>query len=78
MEHLEREIAFFKTIQSKLAREHHGQFVVIHGESMAGFYDSELKAYMEARKKMGSQAFLIRKCVRPEEEIRHTFHSRVA
>jgi hypothetical protein len=78
MEHLEREIAFFKTKQSELARDHHGKFVVIHAESMAGFYGSDLEAYTEARKKMGTKTFLIRQCVRPEEEIHHTFHSRFA
>ena len=78
MKRLDKEIAFFRSIQSKLAQEHHGQFVVIHGESTEGVYGSELEAYLAARKKMGTQTFLIRQCVRPEEEIRPTFHSRVA
>ena len=78
MRQLEREIAFFKSIQSKLAQDHHGQFVVIHGESIEGVYESELKAYVAARKKIGSEPFLIRECIRPDEEFRHTFHSRVA
>lgn len=78
MKQLEREIAFFKSIQSKLAQDHHGQFVVIQGASIEGFYESELKAYVAARKKIGPEPFLIRECIRPEEEFRHTFHSRVA
>ena len=78
MNRLEREIAFFRTKQEELARKHYGQFVVIHRESLAGFYDSELEAYLDARKKMGAKTFLIRKCIRPDEEIHHTFHSRVA
>ena len=75
---LEREIAFFKSIQSGLAQDHHGLFVVIHGESIEGFYESELKAYAAARKSIGPEPFLIRECIRPEEEFRHKFHSRVA
>lgn len=78
MKQLEREIAYYKSIQSKLARDHHGMFVVIHGESIEGLYESELKAYVSARKKIESEPFLIRKCINPEEEFRHTFHSRVA
>ena len=78
MKPLEREIEFFKSMQPKLAQDHHGKFVVIRGESIEGFYETELKAYVTMREKMGSEPFLIRECVRPEEEFRHTFHSRVA
>lgn len=78
MKQLEREIAFYESIQSSLARDHHGMFVVIRGESVEGVYESELKAYVSARKKKGPEPFLIRKCVNPGEEFRHTFHSRVA
>ena len=78
MAHLETEIAFFKARQSELAQDHHGKFVVIIGESVTGYYDSELEAYMDARKKAGSRMFLIRKCVPPEQETRHMFRSRVA
>lgn len=53
-------------------------FVVIRGESVEGVYESELKAYVSARKKKGLEPFLIRKCINPEEEFRHTVHSRVA
>lgn len=78
MGRLEKEIAFFKSIQSKLAQDHHGSFVVIHGESVKGIHESELKAFTAARKELGSKAFLIRECVLPEEERQYTFHSRVA
>lgn len=78
MKQLEREIAFYESIQSRLAQDHHGMFVVIRGESVEGIYASELKAYVSARKKNGPEPFLIRKCVNPEKEFRPTFHSRVA
>lgn len=78
MKQLSEEIAFFKSIQSELARDHHGLFVVIHEESVKGVYESELKAYAFARTEIWPESFLIRKCVLPEEEFRHTFHSRVA
>lgn len=78
MKPLEKEIAFFKSIQSELARDHHGLFAVIYGESVKSIHESALKAYMTARKELGSKPFLIRECVPPEEELRYTFHSRVA
>ncbi len=78
MAHLEAEIAFFKASQSELARDHRGKFVVVIGESVTGYYDSELEAYMDARKKAGAKMFLLRKCVLPEQETRHMFRSRVA
>lgn len=76
--HLDRELALFKERQLQFARDHYGKLVVIVGDAIEGYYDSELEAYTAARAKFGVRPFLIRRCVPPDEEVRHTFHSRVA
>ena len=75
---LERPLAYFKKNQEKFAKEHHGEFVVIHGEEVEGFYENQLEAYTSAKKKYPAGSFLLRPCLRPEEEETPTFHSRVA
>ena len=76
--HLDRELALFKERQLQLARDYYGKLVVIVGDAIEGYYDSELEAYTAARAKFGVRPLLIRRCVPPDEEVRHTFHSRVA
>ena len=55
---LERDIAFFMARQEKFAEDHHGQFVVIHEETVEGFYDNQLDAYLAARAKFPAGSFL--------------------
>ena len=74
---LERPLAYFKENQEKFAKEHHGEFVVIHGETVDGFYENELEAYTSAKKKYPPGSFLLRPCLRPEEERIPSFRSRV-
>ncbi len=75
---LERPLAYFKAHQEKFATEHHGQFVVIYEDSVEGFYDDQLEAYLAAKSKFPAGAFLLRPCIRPEEETAAVFRSRVA
>ena len=75
---LDTQIAYFKKRQMELAEAHHGDFVLIHDESIAGFYQSELDAYTVAKRVYDDGTFLIRQCLKPEEETTKTFHSRVA
>lgn len=74
---LEKPLAYFRKHQEKFASEHHGKFVVIHGEDVEGFYRSELEAYKVAIKRHPDGSFLLRPCIRPEEEGAAVFHSRV-
>ncbi len=74
---LQRPLAVFEANQDKFAAEHHGQFVVIHGDEVDGFYDNELQAYETAKSKYGAGSFLLQRCVRADEEVGATFHSRV-
>lgn len=75
---LENQIEFFRKIQKRLAREHHGELVLIHGERVIGFFNSDSEAYGAAIKNGFEDGdFLVRQCLNPEEEIPLTFHSRV-
>ena len=74
---LEKPLAYFRKHQEKFASEHHGEFVVIYEEDVEGFYKSELEAYTIAIKRHPDGSFLLRPCLRPEEESVAKFHSRV-
>jgi len=76
---LDTQLSFFRKHQKELAAEHHGEFALIHNETLVGFHNSELDAYNAAKKsKCAAGTFLIRQCVAPEEETTQVFHSRVA
>ena len=78
-EELSEQIAYFKKHQDELASKHHGKFVLIHNQSEVGFYDSGGQAYEDAlSRQLQSGTFLIRQCLRPDEEAIAIFHSRVA
>jgi hypothetical protein len=76
MQALGTQIAYFEINRMTLAKENHGKFVLIHDESIAGFYKSELDAYTVAKQNYEAGSFLIRKCLTPEEETPQVFHSR--
>ena len=74
---LEKPLAYFRKHQEKSAGGHHGEFVVIHEEDVEGFHRSELEAYKAAIKSHPDGSFLLRPCLRPEEESVAVFRSRV-
>ncbi len=71
-------IQYFREHQENFARDHYGEYVVIHNQSVAGFFDDQLEAYLEAKEKFQPGKFLIRQCIKPQEETKVVFHSRVA
>ena len=75
---LERPLQVFRAHQDEFAIEHHGQFVVIHGDDILGFFENELEAYQVAKSQYEMGTFLLRQCLRPDEEVNPIFHSRVA
>ena len=75
---LERALAHFRNHQEKFSEEHHRQFVLIHDEEVEGFYDDEMSAYMAGQKKFKPGSFLLRQCIRRDEETPAIFRSRVA
>ncbi len=78
MQTLDTQLAYFKKHQMELAEEHYGKFVLIHDESIVSFYELELDAYAAAKRNYDGGTFLIRRCLKPEEETAQVFHSRVA
>ena len=75
---LDQALAYFRKHQGEFAKNHHGKLVLIHVETVEGFYENELEAYADAQEKFKPGEFLIRKCIRKEEEAPVIFHSRVA
>ena len=76
---LAQQISYFEEHQKELVKKHHGKFVLIYDGSVHGFYDSALDAHTGAVKRgVEPGTFLIRQCLRPEEEVTPVFHSRVA
>ena len=78
-EELAEQLAYFKEHQEDLAARHHHEFVLIHNRSEIGFYDSGGLAYQDAlQRQLKGGTFLIRQCLKPDEETVAIFHSRVA
>ena len=75
---LDQHIAYFKEHQEYFSENHYGKYVLIHDQSAVGFYDKQLDAYLVAKDKFEPRTFLIRQCIRSDEETVAVFHSRVA
>lgn len=79
MDTLDKQIEFYKKCQNEVASRHHGKIVLIFNESIIDFYNSMGEANAEAlHRGYEPGTFLIRQCLKPEEEPEITFHSRVA
>ena len=78
MDHLDKQIEFYKKRQDELALNHHGKIVLICNESVVDLYKSEGEAHADALKRdYVPGTFLIRECLKLEEEPIAQFHSRV-
>ena len=75
---LGEELSHFRDHQEEFAKENPGKFVLIYNQTVEGFYDDETEAYLAGKKKFQGGTFLLRKCIRKEEETAAIFHSRVA
>ena len=75
---LEEELSYFRDHQEQFAKEHTGQFVLICNQTVEGFYGDEIEAYVAAKRKFQDGTFLLRQCIRKEEEKAAIFRSRVA
>ena len=64
--------------QLRWAEKHHGEFVLIHDDRVIGFFADEFEAYREGKDRFGAGHFYLRCCLRPDEEVAPTFHSRVS
>ena len=68
---------YFVEHQTELAQSHHGKFAVVYDGTVVEISDDERAAFVKARKNYPAGSFLIRKCIRPEEESKAIFHSQV-
>ncbi len=76
---LSKQIEYFKEHQEEFASQHYRKFVLIYDRSEVGFYDTGGEAYEEAiESQFESGTFLIRQCLRLDEETAAIFHSRVS
>ncbi len=72
---LKSEFEFYLSKQSELARTHKGEFVLIVGDNIIGFYPSEVAAYHDAIQKYAVGTFLIERCVEGSEHYTKVFHT---
>jgi hypothetical protein len=64
---LSKEAALFEKMKSYLFREGQGKYVVIQGETLLSFFDTEEKALREGYQKFGADSpFLVRKVTSDE------------
>jgi len=75
---LDKSLECFEKNRSHFARTQHGKFVVIHDDEVLGFYDDITSAYKKGADNYEPGTFLIRKCLREEEEEPVVTYSRVA
>lgn len=75
---LEREFNYYKNNQAELVQRYNGKFIAIVGEEVVGAFDTELKAYLEMKKKYPPGKFLIQHCLPGKDSYTQTFYSRVA
>ena len=76
---IEALLDFYKEKQVEIARDHQGEFVLIHSSKIIGFYPGVREAYLDAVEERNFEPghFLIRQCVLPEDEVPLTFYSRL-
>jgi hypothetical protein len=75
---LDKDFKYYLDHQKELVSKYNGRFLVIKDEAIVGDYDSEMQAYMEAKKKYELGTFLIQHCLPGAESVTQTFHSRVS
>jgi hypothetical protein len=72
---LEREFGIYKSHRDEFLRDHAGEYVVIKGDLILGFFKTELEAFLSMKDyQLGT--FLVKKCESVDEETAH-YASRV-
>ncbi|MDR0810759.1 MAG: hypothetical protein LBN23_00560 [Paludibacter sp.] len=75
---LREEFDFYIKNQDELVKMYNGKYLVIKDFAVAGTFDTEIDAYIDASKKYELGTFLIQKCTQGNEAYTLTFNSRVA
>jgi hypothetical protein len=74
---LDKEFKYYKEHQKELVEKYNDKFIVIIDENVVGVFDTELKAYTEAKKNHPVGTFLIQRVLSGTDSYTQTFHSRV-
>ena len=72
---LEKEYAYYNAHLAEFLKEHQGQFVVIQGEVVRGFYTNEAQA-IESMKGQELGTYFVKLCLPPDQAVAE-YHSRV-
>lgn len=76
-EPLSAELKTFRAKRETLLKKHAGEFVLIKGRQVVGFFSSTEKAFVAATKRFGLGPFLIRQ-VTEEDRVFHLIYSSTA
>lgn len=60
-ESLRVETAFFESMRAEWLRGHGGEWALVRGRELIGFYPSLQEAYIHGRDRFGSDPFLVKK-----------------
>jgi hypothetical protein len=66
---LEQELAVYDRQLPDLLKEHEGQYVLIHGETIDSFWQSEDDAYVAGCERFGIEPFLVMPVVREQKPV---------
>ena len=74
----DREFNFYLSKQDEFVKDHNGEWVVIKGNEVLGFYVDQLQAINEIQKTHQLGTFMVQHISKGEAEYTRTFHSRAA
>jgi len=74
----DNEFKFYLEKQGEFVESHNGEWVVIKGNNVLGFYDDQLQAIQETQKNYELGTFMVQRVTQGETGYTRTFHSRVA
>ena len=77
MADLQKEYDYYLDHRTPLLEKHAGKVLVIKGQDVIGFFDSELDALQQTPQSHEKGTFLIQICDPREESHTQTYHSRV-
>jgi hypothetical protein len=66
---LDQELATFQAKLPELLRQDAGRFVLIHGDDVAGVWDTKAAALEEGYRRFGLDAFLVKRIVANEKPL---------
>ena len=74
----DHEFNLYLSKQDEFVKDHDGEWVVIKGNEILGFYTEQLEAIEETQKEYEIGTFMVQHITKGEAEYTRTFHSRVA